>query len=498
MAHEVMNAFIANLDKNGLDGKNFVDSMRDTLKYMEIPDIAYLIVNRSYQIVYCTDNYPALIEIDTSVNGIIGKTISNLIGEFLYDKDPSIIDKKCLASAINAFQTKSCVHSLRRLLSGKELMVYAKPILDRAGEVLCVLNSVINVTDVDQLRNKVTTFYEVLGINISSNFKVKMISESEVHKKTIARANRAAEFEANVLITGESGSGKDVLAKYIHFCSKRRNKRLIQINCSAIPESLLESELFGYEGGAFSGAKRKGKLGLLELANHSTIFLDEIGDIPLATQVKLLNFIQDRAFYRVGGTEKIEVDIRIIAATNADLRLKIDNNQFREDLYYRLNTIPISIAPLRNRREDIIPLIEQFEYESNLQYKMDKHFSIEAKSFLLSLDWPGNIREMQHCVERLMILTEKETIEVDDILADQQYDGKQKSTVHTNSDEDEGVLVKSLKAVEYHLLKKTAEEYDSSRKIAAVLGISHTAVNSKLAKYGIAINGKKKSQPGIL
>jgi transcriptional regulator with PAS, ATPase and Fis domain len=269
-----------------------------------------------------------MIDIDISSAGLIGRTMSNVIGNYLYEKDPNIFQSNGLLSALEASKTKATTSNVRRLLSGKELYVISKPILNDSNEVVCIISCIIDVSKLEKKRGFIYEFYTTIGINMSSNFQNSIIAESELQKNAMFRAKRSSEFEVNVLITGESGSGKDVLAKYIHFNSSRWDKTLIQVNCSAIPENLLESELFGYEQGAFTGALRNGKVGLLELANRSTIFLDEIGDMPLSMQAKLLNCIQEKAFYRIGGTEKVEVDIRIIAATNSDLKQKVKDNLF--------------------------------------------------------------------------------------------------------------------------------------------------------------------------
>ncbi|MCG8568471.1 MAG: sigma-54 dependent transcriptional regulator [Desulfobacterales bacterium] len=229
-------------------------------------------------------------------------------------------------------------------------------------------------------------------------------------------ARKVAKSDSSVLITGESGTGKELIARAIHNNSSRRNGPMVVINCGAIPGELLESELFGHEKGAFTGAHRA-RVGRFEIADGGTLFLDEIGDMSPELQVKLLRALQERRFERVGGSQTLSVDIRVISATNKDLPLAIEQSEFREDLYYRLNVIPIHILPLRDRREDIIPLIEQFQ--TNLGHRgtgyAPKTFTDEAMSSLMGYEWPGNIRELENLVERISVLVEDEQVHVGDL-----------------------------------------------------------------------------------
>ncbi len=232
----------------------------------------------------------------------------------------------------------------------------------------------------------------------------------------LERARKVSKSDSSVLITGESGTGKELIARAIHNNSSRKHGPMVVINCGAIPSELLESELFGHEKGAFTGAHRS-RIGRFEIADKGTIFLDEIGDMSPELQVKLLRAIQERRFERVGGTATLEVDIRVISATNKDLKAAIKEGAFREDLYYRLNVIPIHIIPLRERREDILPLVDFFQ--DGLCRRVDefkaKIFSDEAAKALLKYDWPGNIRELENLIERLSVLVEEPVIRIEDL-----------------------------------------------------------------------------------
>lgn len=234
--------------------------------------------------------------------------------------------------------------------------------------------------------------------------------------KVLDTAQKVSRSDSSVLITGESGTGKELIARAIHMNGARRNGPLVIINCGAIPGELLESELFGHEKGAFTSAHRS-RMGRFEVADHGTIFLDEIGDMSPDLQVKLLRAIQDHRFERVGGTQTIDVDIRVISATNKDLSIAIEKGRFREDLYYRLNVIPIHILPLRERREDILPLINYFQGELSRRIPdfQAKRFSEGAVQALMNYEWPGNIRELENMVERISVLVEEIDIQVHDL-----------------------------------------------------------------------------------
>ena len=234
--------------------------------------------------------------------------------------------------------------------------------------------------------------------------------------KVLDRARKVSKSDSSVLITGESGTGKELIARAIHKNSSRKDGPMVVINCGAIPSELLESELFGHEKGAFTGAHRS-RIGRFEIADKGTIFLDEIGDMSPELQVKLLRALQERQFERVGGSQTIEVDIRVISATHKDLMQAIQNSQFREDLYYRLNVIPIHILPLRERKEDILPLAGFFQdcLGQRVEGFLAKSFSDAAKNALFQYNWPGNIRELENLMERLSVLVEGPCIEMDDL-----------------------------------------------------------------------------------
>jgi transcriptional regulator with PAS, ATPase and Fis domain len=299
--------------------------------------------------------------------------------------------------------------------------------------------------------------------------------------KVLQVATKVAQVTSTVMILGESGVGKEVVARFVHNASLRRSGPFVTINCGAIPPNLLESELFGYEAGAFTGAKREGKPGMIEVASSGTLFLDEISDLPLDLQVKLLQVIQERRLTRVGGIQPIEVDIRIIAATNRDLAKMVERGEFRADLFYRLNVVPIVIPPLRSRRDDIIPLIYHFVAKHNNTHRYNKTISRETREVLTQYSWPGNVRELENLIERLVVTVEGDEIGVEDL---PQY--VKERDVNCNSKVIvEGVipLREAVEEVERQLIKHAQEEHETTYEIAEALGVNQSTVVRKLKKY---------------
>ena len=301
-------------------------------------------------------------------------------------------------------------------------------------------------------------------------------------------AAEVAKTDSTIMIYGETGVGKEVLAKYIHQCSTVSNKRFIPVNCAAVPSELLESEFFGYEKGAFTGAKREGRIGLFEMADGGTLFLDEIGELPLGLQSKLLRVLESGEVKRVGGSETINVNVRIIAATNANLKEKINEGKFRKDLYYRLNVIPITIIPLRERKDDIIPLAHFFVDEFNRKYGLQKRLSDKSNTFLLEYEWPGNIRELKNVIERSYVTTHNDLIEiasgyeVDDIY----YIGVNNKTENDYQDIDiqSRGLKDVLNDIEEKIIKKAIDDNKGNYTLAAKdLKINRSALYKKIEKY---------------
>ena len=311
-----------------------------------------------------------------------------------------------------------------------------------------------------------------------------IIGNSGKLKDALTIASKAAETDSTVLIRGESGTGKELVANAIHYASKRKDKPFIRVNCAAIPVTLLESELFGHERGAFTGAVTQ-KIGKFELADGGTIFLDEIGDIPPEIQVKLLRVIQEKEFERVGGIKTIKVDVRIIAATNKDLEKAIKEGTFREDLYYRLNVIPVILPPLRERRGDIPLLVEHFIEKLNKKLNKNvKKITKKAMQALIYYDWPGNIRELENIIERCITLSDNDYIDYKDL---PHYIRNESAVL---SDDDiiylgENSELLTMEEYERKIIKAALQRYKSFNKAGKVLGLTHKTIAAKARKFGL-------------
>lgn len=324
---------------------------------------------------------------------------------------------------------------------------------------------------------------EFLKKQLFEKYKLSsFISQSSRMEEVLSVAVRVADSKATILITGENGTGKEVLAKSIHYISPRKDNPFIAVNIPALPETLLESELFGHEKGAFTGADKM-KKGRFELADKGTIFLDEIGDIPLSIQVKLLRVLQEHQIERVGGTESIDIDVRIIAATNHNLENKIKDGSFREDLYYRLNIVGIHIPPLRERKEDIIPLVDFFMHKYSMENnRNDVEISKEAMDVLMKYNYPGNVRELENIIERAVVLTRNNILSTNDLPL----------TVKGMKYEDQlpelgkGTLTEQVEALEKRLIFDALTESNGNQtKAGKLLGITERNLRYKLQKYNI-------------
>ena len=340
------------------------------------------------------------------------------------------------------------------------------------------------------LQNTVSSLLESQSVHASFD---SIISRSTAMEKIKKRALQVASSNSTVLITGESGTGKGLLARAIHKESPRCSKPFVSVNCAAIPETLLESELFGYERGAFTGAEKNGKLGKFQLADKGTLFLDEIGDMPLHLQVKLLSCLQNRQVDPVGAVRPVDVDVRIIAATNKDLEEMIRQNQFREDLYFRLNVIPLYIPPLRERPEDISMLGQHIIMKFSMAMgKAVTGIEADAMDVLLSYSWPGNIREVENVIEYAINMEQSDTITVDSL-----PEKLVRKNKHVNSGSGTGMMHISLKtqldSAEKQILREclnqTGWNLEGKRQAAEQLGISESTLYRRLKQLGLS---KKK------
>lgn len=359
---------------------------------------------------------------------------------------------------------------------GGDAIVTATPIKDSSGKtVMCVSNA--RFTDELELLDK---YYK--GKNKNSDYREKtLVSKSPAVAKLYESARHVSKADSSILITGETGTGKSMIAKYIHDNSQRAKHKFIELNCAAIPENLIESELFGYESGAFTGAKKGGKPGLFEMADGGSLFLDEIGDMPLNLQAKLLHAIQNRTITRIGGTTEKPVNVRIITATNKKLEKLIDEGLFRSDLYYRINVVPLHMPALRERKEDIDELVKSFLQLFNSRYGSQVEIVDKALEILNAYRWPGNIRELENLIERLVVTDRTGVIDEETLPSNIKImtDGAQED-VKVNRIVP---LNEAIEKVESQLIKMAFTEYPSTYKAAKALGISQSGASRKYLKY---------------
>lgn len=309
------------------------------------------------------------------------------------------------------------------------------------------------------------------------------IATSDSMIRIFVKAKQVAAYPTTILLLGETGVGKEVVSSYIHHNSDRNDKPFIKINCSAIPEPLMEAELFGYERGAFTGAREKGKMGLFELANHGTILLDEIGDMSFALQAKLLRTIQESEIMRVGGTQPIHLDVRIISATSRDIEEMVSAGRFLDALYYRLNVVELQIPPLRERREDIIPLAEFYLQHFCETYKLEREFSPDVRTCFLQYDWPGNVRELRNTVENLVVSAISTVISWEDLPTRIARLGR---TVPTRTDVPGGTSMKAaVEALQREMIQAAVAREGSLRKAAAALEMDATTLCRLAKKLGV-------------
>ncbi|MEX1348921.1 MAG: sigma 54-interacting transcriptional regulator [Desulfobacterales bacterium] len=377
-------------------------------------------------------------------------------------------------------------------IKGQNMVVQRIPIW-QDGKVIAVFGQVMfkDIKDVSKLANKLSMLeskvklYEEELITLRSTRYTfdSIIGTSQAITILKKEALKAATNQFPVLITGDSGTGKELFAQAIHHASPRKLYPFVRINCSAIPKDLLESELFGYDKGAFTGAKAEGKPGKFEIANHGTVFLDEIGDLPLEMQPKLLRVVEEKEFERVGGTRMIRSDFRVIAATNQNLEKMLSDGRFRKDLFYRLNVIPLQIPPLRERRNDIIPLARHFMHQMAQEAVLPEiNIGAEAKKALMRHDWPGNVRELLNVLERTLSSIETDTIRLVDLPF--YLHRTQKKPPQKNQTSIREVQAMAEKEAIRYALK---EANHNKVRAAKILGIHRTLLYKKMKKYKISL-----------
>lgn len=406
----------------------------------------------------------------------------NVIGKNIEEQEKSGLFYPSVAKM--AFTKKEEVTILHSNRHGKKLMTTGTPIFDKRGNIQKIITTSRDMTELISLKNQLEDVHNTLEeLKEEQQERIgTLIIKSKKMKDIIQLSKRLAQIDSTVLITGESGVGKGEIAKFIHLFGENQDRPFVKVNCGAIPESLLESELFGYEAGAFTGSKKQGKPGLFEVAQNGTIFLDEISELPLNLQVKLLHAIQDKEIQRVGGIKPIPVNVRIITATNQDLSEMVKKHLFREDLYYRLNVVPIHLSPLRERKEDIFPLVTYFLKKYNEKFAVEKRLDSNTIDVLLRYSWPGNVRELENIIERIVITTKGQEILPENlpgfILGEDHRQKDMRLSVKST-------LKQTVEEVEKQVITAAAQKHKTTREIAKVLDVSQPTIVRKMNKYHI-------------
>jgi len=456
--------------------------------YKELHRELEAVFESSYDGFYICDANANTIRVNSAYERITGLSRNDLIGRNMRD----LVSEKVFdsSSTLAVLKQGRQVTLMQTVKGNKQVMVTGTPVFDEKGAIALVVTTVTDITLLNRLRAELeesrrlsSRYYQSLLEHEQFEHALQeMVVKSSAMMQVVQKAVKVSGVDTSVLLQGESGVGKSMLARIIHLMTPRKERPFVKINCGTIPESLMESELFGYAKGAFTGASPQGKAGLIEAAHTGTVFLDEVGDLTPAMQVKLLQVIEEKTFTRVGGTQPTSVDVRIIAATNRDLLEMIREGEFREDLYYRLNVVPIPVPPLRMRREDIpalsMNILEKFRQTQGFQRRLEP----EVLDRLIRYDYPGNVRELINLMERMIVMSEGEVITLDDL------PGELKEPASGLADvlESGGSLKDTLNAVEARLIGAALRRHGSVGRAARELRVHPTTLWRKMVRHGLS------------
>lgn len=459
--------------------------------WVEGPDELEMILEAIHDDILIADGNGVILKMSKSFETMYGVKREDIIGKTVFEMEERGIFKPSVTAIVLKTGEKTTMRQKNSL--DRDIVVSAVPILDGDGKILKVISFSRDVTDYlamqeqyHQMERKIQQYSaELQELRTKVRRKGDIVAESPSMKFLMSLADKVASYDTNVLIAGESGVGKSMLAKYLHQTGSRFQEAFVEINCGAIPENLMESELFGYEAGAFTGAGKTGKAGLIEVADKGTLFLDEISEMPLNLQVKLLKVLQDKSFMRVGGTKLIHSDFRLISASNRNLRQAVERGTFREDLFYRINVINLEIPPLRNRQEDLIHLIARFMEQFNDRYQENKKLSPQVYKHLLNYRWPGNVRELENIIERIIITSNGMDIAegaLPEYLLKTTGDGEPKF-FREEPEASEPALADSVRNLEKEQVIRAYEKHGTTTGVARELGISQPTAYRKVKKY---------------
>jgi len=439
--------------------------------------------------IYIADGEGKTLRVNRAYERLAGLSREEVLGQKMEDLVKlGFIDQSV---TMQVLREKKPISILQRLRSGLKAVVSGTPLFDENGDIYRVVTSVRDAYELNRLKEQLEqatvlndTYRKKLN-QLQAGSQSVIIYRSAIMCRLVDFAVRLGSVDSNVIILGESGVGKELFAELIHRHSARAKNPFIRVNCTAIPEQLFESEFFGYVRGAFTGANKEGKAGIFEAANTGTVLLDEIGDMPLSLQAKLLRVIQERCINRVGDVTPRKIDVRILCSSNKDLRAMVEQGLFREDLYYRLTVVPLLVPPLRERSEDIPFLVQFFMKKFCSRYSLERIMLPESVDLLSKRPWFGNVRELENCIERLVVTSVKSEIYPKDVpLTDMKP--YEHSAIHIEDQTSEiGNLRSILQRVEMEILRKAFAKHKSSRKVAAALGIDQSTALRKARKLGL-------------
>jgi len=460
-------------------------------KYKDQNDLVNVlegIIDSSYDGLWICDREAKVIRINSAsekINGIkadqvLGKRMEVLVRKGLIDRSVTL----------EVLKARAAITIIQKLRNGKQILVTGNPFFDDQGEISLVVVNERDMTELNRLRNELEESRalaqryrsELSQAHGKKNLLSQMVIRNEAMHQVFDRAIKVAQVDSTVLIQGESGVGKGFFARLIHRASKRKDGPFIRVDCGAIPESLIESELFGYEEGAFTGARAKGKPGHFEIAEGGTLFLDEVGDLPPNVQIKLLRFLEGNEVVRVGGTTTRKINTRVISASNQDLKEMVYEKRFRKDLFFRLNVIPLHIPPLRERTDEIPALIKFFLKQCNDKCSANKLILPKSVDRLCRYSFPGNIRELANLVEQLVVLTPRDHIDLGDLPSHVLMGGSKK---HVYLARDGRNLPEAVARLEREIIVHALKTYGSQRKAAGPLSINQSTLARKVKRYGI-------------
>lgn len=438
------------------------------------------LIQSSFDGIVITDAKGKVLMVNKSWERISGMKIADLLGEYISESvKKGVISVQLTPDVVSK---REPVTVLQTTKTGKRLLITGSPVFDENGRVIRVITNVRDVTELNNMEKDLVRSHQIIEryrkIFYGKNRESSIVCESPEFQKVLNIAKAVASKDSTILLLGETGVGKEVVAEYIVANSKRKDGYFIRVNCGGIPENLLESEFFGYVEGAFTGASKKGKMGIFELADRGTIFLDEIGELPRHLQSSLLRVLQNHEVTRLGDATPRKVNVRVIAATNRDLGKMIQDGTFRSDLFYRLNVVSIHIPNLRARKEDIPGLIQYTLEMLNEKYAESKNISSEFLQYICERDWPGNVRELQNFIEKHFVITESDLIDPPN------------PSFFNSQGESSGLgpaivvneiipLKDAVAAVERELILKAFQIGKTTYKAARILGISQSTAFRK-------------------